>query len=177
MEKLKEKRFSLTVMITRAGAVAALYAVLTFVFGPIAYGPLQIRPAEALCILPLFFPESIFGLYIGCMLANVISGYGAYDIFLGSAITLAAAAVTYLIGRLLNGNLLSAIIGGLPPVLFNAIGIPFVIILADPECTSASYWVFFFQLLLTQSVWIYALGIPLYYSVRRLREKNIRYFL
>ena len=78
-----------TKMLCRAGVVAALYAVVTWLLGSFAFGPFQIRPAEALTILPLFFPETVPALYIGCLLANIISAYGVYEI-LGSLATLFA---------------------------------------------------------------------------------------
>lgn len=162
--------------LARAGIIAALYAALTWVFGDLAYGPLQIRPAEALCILPIFFIEAVPGLFVGCALANLLSGYGLYDIGLGSLTTLVAAILTFIIGVLLKRNLLSAILGGIPPVLFNAIVIPFVIILGDAETPMTAYWVLFGEFMLTQSVWVYALGIPLYFAVRRLREKGVKAF-
>ena len=86
------KHFFTAKRICRAGIIAALYVALTCAFGAIGYqGFLEIRPAEALCILPLFYAEAIPALYVGCMLSNVISLYGVYDIFLGSLATLIAA--------------------------------------------------------------------------------------
>ena len=174
MSKLSE--FFTTKRLARAGIIAALYAVVTYAFGPIAYGPLQIRPAEALCILPIFFVEAVPGLFIGCALAHLISGYGIYDIVFGSLITLLAAVLTYFIGRIFKEKFPSVILGGIPPVLFNAIGIPFIIILVDPAESMAAYWTFFAQMLLTQSVWVYALGIPLYFAIKSLRAKNVKAF-
>lgn len=72
-----------TKLLARAGIIAALYVGLTVVFGELAYGPLQIRPAEALTVLPVFFPEAAVALYVGCLLANLFSGYGLPDILLG----------------------------------------------------------------------------------------------
>ena len=160
-----------TKKLVRAGIIAALYAVLTYAFGDLAYGPFQIRPAEALCVLPIFYIEAVPGLYIGCMLANLLSGYGIYDIFLGSLITLFASVITFIIGRVLKENLLSAILGGVPPILFNAIGIPFIIILVSGD-SMALYWTIFGQMMLTQSIWVYALGIPLYYAILKMRKTN-----
>ena len=180
MEETKQsvwKQLLTTRTLARAGIIAALYAALTYVFAPVAYGPLQIRPAEALCILPIFFIEAIPGLFVGCALANLLSGYGLYDIGLGSLTTLVAAILTFIIGVLLKRNLLSAILGGIPPVLFNAIVIPFVIILGDAETPMAAYWTMFGEFMLTQSVWVYALGIPLYFAVKRLREKGVKALL
>ena len=160
--------------LARAGIIAALYVALTYAFAPIAYGPLQVRPAEALCILPIFFIEAVPGLFVGCALANLMSGYGIYDIAFGSLTTLLAATLTFIIGLLLKRNLLSAILGGIPPVLFNAVVIPFVIILGDSETPMSVYWTLFGEFMLTQSVWVYALGIPLYFAVKRLRDKGVK---
>lgn len=166
-----------TKALARAGIIAALYAALTYVFGPIAYGPLQVRPAEALCVLPLFFIEAVPGLFVGCALANIISGYLIYDIVFGSLVTLAAAILTYITGRLLQGKFLSVVLGGIPPVLLNAVFIPLIIILVGSGETFAAYPLYFGQFMLTQSVWVYALGIPLYFAVKKLRAKGVKALL
>ena len=170
---MNKKQKSVTVLLCRAGVTAALYVGLTMAFGSLAYGPLQIRPAEALCILPIFFPETVFGLFVGCALANLFSGYGAMDIVLGSLATFVAAIATYGIGRVMKQSVVSAFIGGIPPVLVNAIVIPFVIILTSPGESAEMYWVYFFQIFFTQIVWVYALGLPLYFGVKRINGKNI----
>jgi len=159
-----------TKRLARAGIIAALYAVVTYLLAPYAYGPFQIRPAEALTILPIFFPEAIPGLFVGCALANLLSGYGIYDIVFGSLITLIAAIMTYFIGKALKKNFLSVILGGLPPIVLNAVGIPIIIILVSAD-SWAAYITYFLQMLLTQSVWIYVLGIPLYFAMKRLTAK------
>lgn len=167
------KRFS-TKMLCRAGVIAALYCVLTWALGPLSYGTLgfQIRLAEALTLLPLFYIESIPALYVGCLLANVFSGYGGWDIGLGSLCTLIAALCTYGVGRLFRPNMpLKLIFGGLFPVFINAFGIPFVMILADS--TELGYWANFVSLLVTQSVWVYGLGIPLMLTVNALVKKGV----
>lgn len=82
--------------LTTAAAVGAAYAVLSIfgsVFG-ITYGPIQCRFAEGLCVLPFFFPETTWGLFIGCVIANVMSPYGLPDIIIGSLATLLAALAT-----------------------------------------------------------------------------------
>ena len=86
-------------VICRAGVIAALYAVLTIYLGSIAYGPLQIRPAEALTLLPLLYAESIPALFVGCLIANLLSPYGVPDRVVGSLVTLIAACLTYVIPR------------------------------------------------------------------------------
>ena len=82
--------------LTFAAAVAALYALLTYfgsIFG-LTYGPVQFRFAEALCVLPFLFPTAAPGLFVGCLIANLLSPYGLVDVVCGSAATLIAALIT-----------------------------------------------------------------------------------
>lgn len=164
------KNLSITKKLCRAAVIAALYAAITWVLGSFAFGPFQIRPAEALTLLPLFFPEAVPALYVGCVLANLLSGYGLYDIFLGSLATLIAALATYAVGKFVKNNILKICIGGFFPVIFNAVIIPFVIYLASGE---VAYWATFFSLFLTQSVWIYGLGTPMYFALLKLIKKGV----
>ena len=48
-----------TLKLVRTAVIAALYAALTLVLMPSAYGVIQFRISEALTILPLFCPEAI----------------------------------------------------------------------------------------------------------------------
>ena len=51
--------------------VAAIYAALTRALGFMSYNGIQFRVAEALCVLPFFFPFTTWGLFVGCILANL----------------------------------------------------------------------------------------------------------
>lgn len=183
------KRLFTTKRLCRAGIIAALYVALTYAFSPLAFqGLLQIRPAEALCILPLFFPEAVPALYVGCMLANLASPFLVYDVFIGSLTTLVAATGTYLIGRIIreqsNGALAHGgriALGGLFPTLCNAFLIPVVIVFlcGDTEgfaSLGAAYWTLFLSLTVTEAVWVYALGTPLYLFVYRMRKRGVSAF-
>ncbi len=161
----------------RAGIIAALYVALTYAFAPFAFGPIQVRPAEALCILPLFFPEAVPALYVGCMLANLTSPYFVYDVFIGSLATLLAALGTYLVGRYVKKDVWRLIFGGLFPVACNALIIPLIIVfLCDGgigyESMTAAYFAFVGSLALTESIWIYGLGTPLYFTFKRLLRRD-----
>ncbi|MGN0814827.1 MAG: QueT transporter family protein [Candidatus Coproplasma sp.] len=166
------KRKNTTLLLCRAGIIAALYAVVTWAFGPLAFGPIQVRPSEALTLLPLFYIEAIPGLYIGCMLANLMSGYGLYDIFIGSLATLLAAILTYGTGKLIKNDILKVAVGGLFPVLCNAFIIPAVLILAGVP--DIAYWLEFGIMAGTESLWIYAIGIPLYIAIKGIINKGVR---
>ena len=89
------KKFTVQHLAT-AAAVGAVYAVLSIfgsVFG-VTFGTVQCRFAEALCVLPFFFPETVWGLFVGCLITNLLSPYGLLDIVMGSLTTLLAAFLT-----------------------------------------------------------------------------------
>lgn len=101
--------------LTTAAVVGALYAALTLLssaFG-IAYGPVQFRLSEALCVLPFLFPETAWGLFVGCWVSNLISPYGPLDMVVGSLATLIAALWTARCRR--------KWLAPLPPVVCNAV--------------------------------------------------------
>lgn len=99
--------------IVRGAMIAGVYVVLAISFAPISYGPLQMRIAEALTVLPFVWPEAVGGLFVGCMLANLLGGLGIWDIVLGSLATLLAAWLTMKMPK--------AWLAPLPPVVINAI--------------------------------------------------------
>ncbi len=106
--------------IAQGAAVAALYVVLTLVFAPISYGAVQVRIAEALTILPLFTSAAVPGLFIGCLLANIIGGAIIWDVIFGSIATLIGAVV----GRWLRSN---RWLVPIPAVLSNTVIVPLVL--------------------------------------------------
>ena len=114
-----------------AGVIAALYAVLAYfasIFG-IAYGPIQCRFSEALCVLPFLFPAATPGLFVGCLVANLLSPYGALDIIFGSLATLLAAVWTQ--------HTHHKWLAPLPPVLCNAVIVGAVISFQETGFTGA----------------------------------------
>ena len=173
-----------TKRLCRAGVIAALYVALTYAFGAIAYqGFLEIRPAEALTILPLFFPEAVPALWVGCMLANLGSPFIVYDVPIGGAATLIAASLTYITGCIIKNHVLRLGVGGLFPVLVNAFLIPVIIVFLCPggsegfNSANAAYWTYFASLCATQALWVYGLGIPLYVSILHLQKRGVRVFM
>lgn len=165
------KRFSSAVL-CRAAIVAALYAALTLAFSAIAYLPVQFRPSEALTLLPLLFVDSIPGLFVGCMIANLASAYGIWDICIGSLITLIAALGTRLCRRIPN-RVLAVGLGGLFPVALNALLLPLLWKLLGYE---QGYWINVGTMTASQLLSVYPLGIVLYSALSRLQRKGNPYF-
>ena len=121
--------------LARCAVVAALYVVLCMALQPFSYGAVQVRVAEALCLLPVFGAEYIVGVVLGCFLANLL-GSTIVDVTLA---TLLACVVTYKLRNVRFKGL--AIVPSLPPVLFNAviIGIEIAVMFPDPS-SSAPLW-------------------------------------
>ena len=110
---------STTLRIATAAVVAAAYAALTLALAPNSYGAVQFRVSEALTVLPFFMPCTVWGLFVGCILANVYTG-SVLDIVFGSLATLLAALLTARFGR--RGNTVkNRLLGCLMPVVFNAV--------------------------------------------------------
>jgi len=157
-----EKR---TRKIAFAGAVAALYAALTIALSFIGYGPIQFRIAEALCVLPFFFPSSVWGIFIGCILANVLSPY-PLDVVVGPIASLLAALSTMYIGKLGRDKAAVKALACLPPVVFNAVLIGALIgYYMSGSLSSGMFRTAFLvsglQVGFGQLVVLYVLGLPL----------------
>ncbi|CEN31080.1 citrulline cluster-linked gene [[Clostridium] sordellii] len=107
--------------------VAAIYAVLTLVLGAISYGPIQFRIAEIMVLLAFIKKDYIWGLTIGCFLANVIGPYGAPDIIFGTTATFLSVYAIYLTGKVMKGKKYAILIASIWPTLINAIIIGFML--------------------------------------------------
>ena len=90
--------------LTKASLIAAIYIVLIIIQAlpfPIlnlTYGPVQLRIAEGLALLPFVESAAVPGLFVGVLLSNFIlapySGFGLVDIIGGSLVTLISAYLT-----------------------------------------------------------------------------------
>ncbi len=108
--------------ICQGAMIAAIYVVLTLFINTfnLASGAIQVRISEALCILPIFTPAAIPGLFVGCLLSNIFMGSAIYDIIFGSLATLIGAFGTYYLRK-------TKFVFTLPPVITNGIIIPLVL--------------------------------------------------
>ena len=106
--------------LTLAALIAALYTAITVVLAPISYGPMQVRVSEALTILPMFTPAAIPGLFVGCIIANLMGGAVILDVIFGSIATLIGAIGGYFLR--FNRWLVP-----IPTIVSNTVIIPFVL--------------------------------------------------
>ena len=109
--------------VVKAGVIAALYVVLVMVFSFSSFGPIQFRIAEALTILPYFTSAAIPGVFVGCLIANIVGGAVIWDIIFGSLATLLAAYLSYKLRK-------KAWLVTVPPILINTIVVGFLLKLA-----------------------------------------------
>ncbi len=109
--------------LVEAAMIAAIYTVLTYAAAALnlAYQGVQFRFSEALTILPVFTSAAIPGLFVGCLIGNILGGAILPDIIVGSIATLLGAVFTYLLRNH------SKWLAPLPPILANTILIPFVL--------------------------------------------------
>ena len=151
-------------LIARGAVVAALYTVLSYLTQSMQIAFFQIRPAEALCVLPLFMPEAVGGLFIGCIISNLICGCLPLDVVFGSLATLIGALCAFWLSRLPRKYKWCATI---PTILSNAAIIPPILIF-EYGSTDA-----YFFLLLTvfvgELISAGILGSLLYYALERTR--------
>ena len=117
--------------LTQAAMIAALYVVLTMIANAlgIASGNIQVRFSEALTVLPFLTPAAVPGLFIGCLIANLVTGAMLPDIIFGSLATLIGAIGTWMLGKAALGKdekqkKLFTWLSPLPPILANAVIIP-----------------------------------------------------
>lgn len=108
--------------ITQAAMIAAIYVVLTVFVSAfnLASGAIQVRISEALTILPVYTPAAVPGLFLGCLISNLVTGCMPLDVVFGSLATLIGALGTYALRR-------NKWLAPLPPVIANTIIVPFVL--------------------------------------------------
>ncbi len=108
--------------LTQSAMIAALYVVLTWLSAQLglASGPVQLRLAEALTMLPLFTSAALPGLAVGCGLANLLTGCAVWDVVFGTLATLLGALGTRALRR-------RPALAALPPIAANTLILPFVL--------------------------------------------------
>ena len=114
---MNNKRFA------RIAMTAAIYAAVSLALAPLSYGPIQVRLAEALTMLPLVWKPAIPALTLGCFITNLVGTAmavtGPIDIVVGTLATFLAALCTWKLRNRTVGTV--PVLAILMPVIFNAV--------------------------------------------------------
>ncbi len=163
-----KKKFS-ALCLTRGSVIAALYMVLTYLSALVGLsgGVVQFRLSEALCVLPLFLPEAVGALSVGCLIANIFTGANPFDIIFGTLATLLGALGARLLRRLPEKLKWLAT---LPTILANALIVPPVLIFTYGA--SAAYPFILLSVLVGEAACAGVLGYMLYKALKKLRLKE-----
>lgn len=164
---MKKRTFNLTL----AAIIAAMYATLTIATWQFSSLAIQVRLAEALCILPAFTPAAIPGLAIGCAVSNAISG-NIIDAVFGTLATLLAAILTHVLSKIFKGRLFW--LYPAPAVIVNAIAVPLILYYGYGFTTFGSssgtlfvLSVYALSVFIGQTIVCYGVGIPLYLALKK----------
>ena len=154
-----------TIFLCQGAIIAAIYVVLTYIthmFG-LDSGVIQIRVSEMLCVLPMFTTAAIPGLYLGCLLANLLTGAVWLDVIAGPVATLIGAIGTYALRRW-------KWVAPLPPIAANTLIIPFVLSYGYGMEQAIPFMML--TVCIGEILSIYLLGMIFYFAIRK-RAKNI----
>lgn len=168
-----------TYLIAQAGIIAAAYIVLTMLVAPFAFGSIQFRLSEALTALSVLTPAAIPGLFLGCLLSNILNpqNLGLIDIIFGSLATLIAAVITWFLGRSIreqDKKLISWQTGLalLPQVVVNGLIVgsylPFLLF-PPAEQTLLNIALSVLAVAVSEAVVVYLIGVPLLLGLRKTR--------
>jgi len=146
-------------MMARAGVIAALYIIVTFLLQAISFGPIQLRVAEVLTVLPILYLEAVPGVFVGVLIANIFGGLGMVDIVLGSGISLLAAYITF--------RFRHSFVAYLSPVLLNS----FLVSAYLHLLFEWPYWLNVISISVSQAIVILGLGYPLIQYLKKLKNR------
>jgi len=157
------KKFTVRAL-AQGAIIAAVYALLTIFLAPISSGLIQCRVSEAMSVLPYFTFSAVPGLFIGCLIANLLVGAPIYDVIFGSLATLLAAYITYAMRKHVSKYL-----APLPSVVVNALVVGWLLTYVYE--VGVDYWIAVGYVAIGQAIACFALGIPLMRLLERFRDK------
>lgn len=145
--------------------IAALYAALSLALAPYSFGPIQVRIAEALTILPILGNWPIWSLTLGCALTNLIGAalglnlLGYWDVLWGTLATLIAALLTYSLRKVTFKKI--PVLSILMPVLINGLIIGYELTLAIGPNTLSMFAVYGLSVAAGEALSVLLIGYPL----------------
>ncbi len=155
--------------LVQGAMIAAVYAAATYASAllGIAYGPIQFRFSEALTVLAVFSPAAVPGLTIGCILGNLSSPFGIWDIVFGSLATLLAALSARKLRKITFKGL--PILSIIMPVIFNAliVGAEITLLMPTGEASFSAFAVAALEVGAGELAVCLAGGIPVFYALKK----------
>ena len=139
-----------------------LFIAQAAIIAPISFREIQLRIAEALTILPVFTPAAIPGLFVGCILGNLLGGALIPDVVFGSLATLIGAVFTWMLRRA------NPYLAPVPPIVSNTLIVPFVLRFAYE--IDLPIPLMMLTVGLGEVISCGVLGLLLYYALRSRRE-------
>lgn len=135
--------------IVRLALVAALYAAMTLAIPGLSFGPIQFRFSEILVLLCFYRKDYCVSLTLGCLIANLFSPFGLYDIIFGTLATAVAVIPMFYMPNIWLAALL--------PVISNGLIVGFELFLCGEPL-----WVSMGTVALGELVVIVVIGAPLF---------------
>jgi len=147
--------------------IAAVYAAATYALSAISYGPIQFRISEAMTVFSVLTPAAIPGLTVGCILGNLTSPYGIWDIVFGSLATLLAAVSARMLRKITFKGV--PILSVLMPVIFNAliVGAEITFFFPSDNASVTAFAISALQIGAGELAVCVLGGIPLFLAIRK----------
>ncbi len=99
--------------VTKNAIIACTYAMLTLFMAPISYGQVQIRLSEIMVYLSFYNKKWTVGLVGGCLIANLSSPLGIYDVVFGTFSTMLVCIAFQIIKNKYLAGFVGSIITGM----------------------------------------------------------------
>ena len=160
--------------LAHSAIIAALYTILCYlqnlIFPNSASMAVQVRAAEALCVLAFFTPAAIPGLALGCLLFNLsFAGALPLDFLVGTLASMLSAGAMYLCRNVKVRRL--PVLGLLMPGIFNAFLVGWELMVY----VGGGFWLNALCVALGEWVVLLTLGSILYSAIR-VRNLDTRLF-
>ena len=157
------------IRLAQGAMIAAVYAAATYLSSvfALAYGPVQFRISEALTVLAVLSPAAIPGLTVGCIIGNLASPFGIWDIIFGTLATFLASICARKLRSITFKGL--PILSIIMPVIFNAIivGAELTFLLPTDQTKLATFVIYALEVGAGELAVCLAGGIPLYYAIKK----------
>ncbi|MBM6860155.1 QueT transporter family protein [Clostridium saudiense] len=160
---------NLTKRIVVTGVIAAIYTVLTLILAPISFGPVQFRLSEVMVLLAFLDPLYIIGLTLGCLISNMLGGFGIMDIVFGSLATFMSCVAMYWTRSTIKNSKASLLVASIWPTVFNGVIIGWVLHVT----INVPMFITMVQVALGEFVVVTVIGVPL---GRLVAKKYGKYF-